>query len=53
MWLVLGGCGSAMLLDQFWRRYGNPLGIGFVESLAFSLTVVTIAYSLDMFPVLI
>jgi aquaporin Z len=41
-WLVLGGCGSAMLAA------GVPdVGIGFVGvSLAFGLTVLTIAYSL-------
>lgn len=41
-WLVLGGCGSAMLAAGF------PIhGVGFVGvSLAFGLTVVTIAYSL-------
>jgi len=41
-WLVLGGCGSAMLAA------GVPdLGIGFMGvSLAFGLTVLTIAYSL-------
>jgi aquaporin Z len=41
-WLVFGGCGSAMLAAAF-----PDLGIGFVGvSLAFGLTVVTIAYSL-------
>lgn len=41
-WLVLGGCGSAMLAAGF-----PELGIGFVGvSLAFGLTVVTIAYGL-------
>ncbi|MGB4846222.1 MAG: aquaporin Z, partial [Ferruginibacter sp.] len=41
-WLVLGGCGSAMLAAGF-----PNLGIGFVGvSLAFGLTVLTIAYSL-------
>jgi aquaporin Z len=41
-WLVLGGCGAAMI------SAGYPqLGIGFVGvSLAFGLTVLTIAYSL-------
>lgn len=41
-WLVLGGCGSALLAA------GVPdLGIGFIGvSLAFGLTVLTIAYSL-------
>lgn len=41
-WLVLGGCGSAVLAAGF-----PELGIGFVGvSLAFGLTVLTIAYSL-------
>jgi aquaporin Z len=41
-WLVLGGCGSAMLSAGF-----PDLGIGFVGvALAFGLTVLTIAYSL-------
>jgi aquaporin Z len=41
-WLVLGGCGSAVLAAKF-----PELGIGFVGvSLAFGLTVVTIAYAL-------
>lgn len=40
-WLVLGGCGSAMLSAAF-----PEVGIGLVGvSLAFGLTVVTIAYS--------
>jgi aquaporin Z len=41
-WLVLGGCGSAVLAAGF-----PEVGIGFVGvSLAFGLTVLTIAYSL-------
>jgi aquaporin Z len=41
-WLVLGGCGSAMLAAAF-----PGVGIGLVGvSLAFGLTVLTIAYSL-------
>src|SRR6188472_1575817 len=41
-WLVLGGCGSAMLAAGF-----PNVGIGLVGvSLAFGLTVLTIAYSL-------
>lgn len=41
-WLVLGGCGSAMLAAKF-----PEVGIGLLGvSLAFGLTVVTIAYSL-------
>jgi aquaporin Z len=40
-WLVLGGCGSAVLAAAF-----PSLGIGFVGvSLAFGLTVVTMAYA--------
>lgn len=42
MWLVLGGCGSAMLAAGF-----PELGIGFVGvALAFGLTVVTMAYAI-------
>src|SRR3954466_1991516 len=41
-WLVLGGCGSAMLAASF-----PQVGIGLVGvSLAFGLSVLTIAYSL-------
>src|SRR6186713_531684 len=41
-WLVLGGCGSAVLAAGF-----PAMGIGFVGvSLAFGLTVVTMAYGL-------
>ena len=41
-WLVLGGCGSAVLACNY-----PGAGIGFVGvSLAFGLTVVTIAYAL-------
>jgi len=41
-WLVLGGCGSAVLAASF-----PELGIGFVGvSLAFGLTVVTMAYAI-------
>lgn len=44
-WLVLGGCGSAVLAAKFGGD-GNPLGIGFVGvSLAFGLTVLTGAYA--------
>src|SRR6187402_2291526 len=40
-WLVLGGCGSAVLAAGF-----PVLGIGFIGvSLAFGLTVVTMAYA--------
>lgn len=42
LWLVLGGCGSAVLAAGF-----PELGIGFVGvSLAFGLTVITMAYAL-------
>jgi len=41
-WLVLGGCGSAVLAAAF-----PALGIGFVGvSLAFGLTVLTMAYAI-------
>lgn len=41
-WLVLGGCGSAVIAAAF-----PALGIGFVGvSLAFGLTVLTMAYAL-------
>ena len=42
LWLVLGGCGAAVLAAAF-----PALGIGFVGvSLAFGLTVLTMAYAL-------
>jgi aquaporin Z len=42
LWLVLGGCGSAVLAAAF-----PGLGIGFVgDSLAFGLTVLTMAYAI-------
>lgn len=45
LWLVLGGCGSAVLAANF--RPDTNLGIGLVGvSLAFGLTVVTGAYAL-------
>ena len=41
-WLVLGGCGSAVLAASF-----PELGIGFVGvSLAFGLTVLTMAFAI-------
>ncbi len=41
-WLVLGGCGSAVLAAAF-----PQLGIGFVGvSIAFGLTVLTMAYAI-------
>ncbi len=46
LWLVLGGCGSAVLTANFGGD-GNPLGIGLLGvSLAFGLTVLTGAYAL-------
>jgi aquaporin Z len=48
-WLVLGGCGSAVLAAAFpYDASGNnPLGIGLVGvSLAFGLTVLTMAYAI-------
>ena len=45
-WLVLGGCGSAVLAANFGGD-GNPLGIGLLGvSLAFGLTVLTGVYAL-------
>ena len=45
-WLVLGGCGSAVLAAKFGGD-GNPLGIGLLGvSLAFGRTVLTGAYAL-------
>src|SRR6202142_3222455 len=42
LWLVLGGCGSAVLAAAF-----PTLGIGFAGvSLAFGLTVLTMAYAI-------
>jgi len=42
LWLVLGGCGSAVLAAAF-----PGLGIGFVGvALAFGLTVLTMAYAI-------
>ncbi|MEM9450807.1 MAG: aquaporin Z [Cyanobacteria bacterium P01_E01_bin.6] len=47
-WLVLGGCGSAVLAANFpGGDAGNPLGLGFLGvSLAFGLTVITMAYAI-------
>ncbi|MFK8186684.1 MAG: aquaporin Z [Phormidesmis sp.] len=51
-WLVLGGCGSAVLAATFvGADLGNgvafPLGLGFLGvSLAFGLTVLTMAYAI-------
>ena len=45
-WLVLGGCGSAVLAANFGGD-GNPLGIGLLGvALAFGLTVLTGAFAL-------
>lgn len=44
-WLVLGGCGSAVLAANFGGDT-NPLGLGFLGvALAFGLTVLTMAYA--------
>ena len=53
LWLVLGGCGSAVLAAAFTAKLGPKgseatllLGIAFVGvSLAFGLTVLTMAYA--------
>lgn len=47
-WLVLGGCGSAVLAAHFLHGTSDEnLGIGFVGvSLAFGLTVLTMAYAI-------
>jgi len=43
LWLVLGGCGSAVLAAAI-----PDLGIGFMGvALAFGLTVVTMAYAIE------
>lgn len=45
-WLVLGGCGSAVLAASFGGP-GHSLGIGFAGvSLAFGLTVLTMAFAI-------
>ena len=49
LWLVFGGCGSAVLAAHFLSTDPTPvnLGIGFVGvSLAFGLTVLTMAYAI-------
>ncbi len=49
LWLVFGGCGSAVLAANFLSTDPTPvnLGIGFVGvSLAFGLTVMTMAYAI-------
>jgi aquaporin Z len=46
-WLVLGGCGSAVLAAGFLGPTGIHLGIGFLGvAFAFGLTVLTMAYAL-------
>ena len=48
-WLVLGGCGSAVLAAVFpYQQAGaNPLGLGFLGvALAFGLTLLTMAYTI-------
>ena len=47
-WLVLGGCGSAVLAAAFpYNDATNPFGLGFLGvSLAFGLTLLTAAYAI-------
>ncbi len=46
LWLVLGGCGSAILAAGFVGPPGTSLGIGFLGvAFAFGLTVLTMAYA--------
>ena len=46
LWLVLGGCGAAVLAAGFLGPPGTSLGIGFLGvALAFGLTVLTMAYA--------
>jgi aquaporin Z len=47
-WLVLGGCGSAVLAAAFpYDSPANPLGLGFLGvSLAFGLTLLTMVYTI-------
>ena len=46
LWLVLGGCGSAVLAAAFLTPNGTLLGIGFLGvAFAFGLTVLTMAYA--------
>jgi aquaporin Z len=45
-WLVLGGCGAAVLSAAFLGPPGTSLGIGFLGvAFAFGLTVLTMAYA--------
>ncbi|GAL06592.1 aquaporin Z [Photobacterium aphoticum] len=48
-WLVLGGCGSAVLAAAFPDVGIGLLGVAF----AFGLTVVTMAYAIGIFPAVI
>jgi aquaporin Z len=46
LWLVLGGCGAALLAAGFIGPPGTSLGIGFLGvAFAFGLTVLTMAYA--------
>ena len=46
LWLVLGGCGAAVLAAGFLGPPGTSLGIGFLGvAFAFGLTVLTMAYA--------
>ncbi len=46
LWLVLGGCGSAVLAANFFAGNDFPVGIGFLGvSFAFGLTVLSGAYA--------
>ena len=48
-WLVLGGCGSAVLAVKFPydNAQVNPLGLGFLGvALAFGLTLLTMVYAI-------
>ena len=48
-WLVLGGCGSAVLAANFPYDNAavNPLGLGFLGvALAFGLTLLTMVYAI-------
>ncbi len=46
-WLVLGGCGSAVLAAVFLHPQAGNLGIAFAGvALAFGLTVLTMAYAI-------
>jgi aquaporin Z len=47
-WLVLGGCGSAVLAAAFpYNDAANPFGLGFLGvSLAFGLTLLTMVYAI-------